>query len=207
MGDRLRVFVVLLSLLGLWSLAAYAAPPLLLVNNRTMAPFRFVADSLDATAWITTAGVMTLRLGDSTMVLTRDKAEATVNGVTVPLDCTPFTRGGTHYVPLRFCLETFGADVVWENGQPAVVANIAQHPLTRPPLEVTEVVYPLPGTLLYKREREQPAPLPAGTAPTAARMTPAPPVFDMMTPMMKALLTPKKKTSTTSKPAAPAAKP
>ena len=62
MGYKLRVPCLLLALCGLWPLAARAAAPLLLVRNHTMAPFRFVAETLDATAWVTPGGVMAMRV-------------------------------------------------------------------------------------------------------------------------------------------------
>ncbi len=231
MGYKLRVPCLLLALCGLWPLAARAAAPLLLVRNHTMAPFRFVAETLDATAWVTPGGVMAMRVGDTTLIFMAGKSSAVVNGVTVPLDVAPFVRANTTYVPLRFCLETFGSDVNWENGQPQVSAVVTRHPLTRPPLELTEVVYPLPGTLLYKRAPAVVLPAtpvnPSAPLPTVG--TPTPPaaqerssaakamgdsMIDMMTPMMKALgnamthpKNGKAAAPTKSKPAAKTAKP
>jgi len=174
---------------GVVSIAAGAAEPtLLLVQQRTMAPYHFLAESLDATAWHDSRlHTVNLRLGTTTVTMTPGSTRALVNNHPVLLDVAPQVRGGDTYLPLRFCLNTFGASLAYDRGDALVTMVIARHPFTKPPLQIALPVYALPGAVLYHRK---PSIVPTQSAllpgPTGA-MLPGPAV-DNVTP--RRLLTP-----------------
>lgn len=89
--------------------------PAKIINGRTMVPIRFVAENLgfdvgwnrtDKTIAIGENGKVSLKVGSTT---------ATVDGKTVALDSAPVIENGRTLVPLRFILESLGAEVNWDS--------------------------------------------------------------------------------------------
>ncbi len=86
-----------------------------LVNERTMLPARFVAESLGAT-------VIWTKAEPNKVLITKDDVEiiifigsdiAYVNGKGVKLDSPAFIENDRTYTPIRFISEELGATVVW----------------------------------------------------------------------------------------------
>jgi len=92
------------------------------VNGNTMVPLRSIFEWLGAEVkWIPQALSIYASRGDDIIVLMRlDESEATVNGQKVPLAQPPVQRDGVTYVPLRFCAETFGAQVGFDAATGAI---------------------------------------------------------------------------------------
>jgi hypothetical protein len=85
----------------------YTDVPPILINDRTMVPLRFIAESLGATVqWLEESRSVKIRLGEKLLQLV---VEETVPG----LDTPPTIKGGRVLVPLRFVSETLGARVTW----------------------------------------------------------------------------------------------
>lgn len=92
----------------------------LIVNDRTMLPARFVAESLGAkVSWneeeeIVTISGFHLKTGKPiTILITIGSDKATVNGKTVTLDSSAFLQNDRTYTPIRFISEELGAEVEW----------------------------------------------------------------------------------------------
>ena len=84
-------------------------------NDRTMLPARLVAESLGAEVlWDGENKVVTVKKGNTEIVIRIGSDEATVNGKTVVLDSAAFIENDRTYTPLRFIAESLGADVSWE---------------------------------------------------------------------------------------------
>ncbi|PKM86894.1 MAG: hypothetical protein CVU87_10750, partial [Firmicutes bacterium HGW-Firmicutes-12] len=85
----------------------YTDVPPILINDRTMVPLRFIAESLGATVqWLEESRSVKIKLGEKLLQLV---VEETVPG----LDTPPTIKGGRVLVPLRFVSETLGARVTW----------------------------------------------------------------------------------------------
>ena len=89
--------------------------PPVIINGRTMVPFRFIGESLDAfvdynptdktVSYVLEGNNITLKIGSTT---------ATVNGVSKTLDAAPvILKTGRTVVPVRFISEAVGATVGW----------------------------------------------------------------------------------------------
>ena len=95
-------------------------------NNRTMVPFRAIAEALGAEVDYN-AGAITAKkngetlsfaLGGKQLTVT-DSAGKTVK--TVQLDTAPYKKGGRTYVPVRFFAEAFGLTVQWDQDMQTAV--------------------------------------------------------------------------------------
>lgn len=95
-------------------------------NNRTMVPFRAIAEALGAEVTYD-AGKITAKkdgetlsfaLGGKQLTVT-DSAGKTVK--TVQLDTAPYKKGGRTYVPVRFFAEAFGLTVQWDQDMQTAV--------------------------------------------------------------------------------------
>ncbi|HZG75948.1 MAG TPA: copper amine oxidase N-terminal domain-containing protein, partial [Paenibacillus sp.] len=81
-----------------------AAPTVM--GGRTMVPFRFLGEALQASVqWDPAAQRITLSMGEQSIALTVDRTEALVNGRAVAMDAPPVINGGRTLVPLRFVAE------------------------------------------------------------------------------------------------------
>ena len=88
-----------------------------IVNERTMLPSRFVAESLDAKVeWKETGinkGRVTITKDDIVIIINIGESVATVNGKEVKLDSPAFIENDRTYTPIRFISEELGAAVDW----------------------------------------------------------------------------------------------
>lgn len=91
-------------------------------NNRTMVPFRTIAESLGATVdWNSSQGTVTISDGGRKIVFTVNKNYVSVNGTTKSIDTQPVIKNGRTMVPARYVAEFLGADVTWEKGVQKVI--------------------------------------------------------------------------------------
>ncbi len=90
------------------------APPTI-INGRTMVPLRFVSETFGAEiGWDGATQKITLIFFGKTIELWIGRSTAMVNGEPMILDAPPTIINGRTMVPLRFCAETFGAEVGWD---------------------------------------------------------------------------------------------
>lgn len=110
-------------------------------NNRTMVPFRAIAEALGAEVDYN-AGAITAKkdgqtlafsLGGKQLTITDDSTGKVIK--TTDVDSAPYKKSGRTYVPVRFFAEGFGLTVQWENSvqtailydRDALIADIDSH--------------------------------------------------------------------------------
>lgn len=101
-----------------------AEPPAVVVNGRTLAPLRWLAERLGARVeWVQGKSQVVVERGRDRIVLTMGQPSAQVNGGERPLpDGVPatamFYQGqGYTMVPLRFFSEVLGCSVTWDQAR------------------------------------------------------------------------------------------
>ena len=103
-----------------------------IVNDRTMLPARFVAESLGAKVdWDEEKQLVTIvgineKNEEVTILITIDSDIALVNGKEVKLDSPAFIENDRTYTPLRFISENLGANVDWNEEQQKVTITKLQ---------------------------------------------------------------------------------
>ncbi len=103
------------------------APPYIDKNNRTMVPYRAIAQALGAQVhWNEKERSVTLRKGDSVIVLTVGQKTVRVNGQAIAMDTAPVIQGNRTMVPVRYVSELLGAFVHWD--QPSATVIIKTQP-------------------------------------------------------------------------------
>ena len=103
-----------------------------IINDRTMLPARFVAESLGAVVeWdgdkqrVTITGKNLKTNEDVTILITIGAEYAVVNGENVKLDSPAFIENDRTYTPIRFISEHLGASVEWnEKEQQVIITKI-----------------------------------------------------------------------------------
>ncbi len=91
-----------------------SSPPYI-ESGRTMVPFRFIAEALDAqVSWDQSEKMVTIVKGDITIYLWIGRNYAIVHGDMVNLTAPPVLKNGKTFVPMRFISEALGAKVDWE---------------------------------------------------------------------------------------------
>lgn len=107
--------------------------PAVILNGRTLAPLRWVAERLGAKVeWVQGKSQVVVERGGDRVVLTMGQAAAQVNGAWKPLpDGVPatamFYQGQGHtMVPLRFFSEVLGCAVTWEQGSYTARVSLAE---------------------------------------------------------------------------------
>lgn len=97
--------------------------PAVVVNGRTLAPLRWVAEQLGAKVeWVPGAAQVVVIRGSDTVTLTMGKSTARVNGRErelpdgVPATAMFYVGQGHTMVPIRFFSEVLGCTVTWEQG-------------------------------------------------------------------------------------------
>lgn len=91
-----------------------SSPPYISAG-KTMVPFRFVAEALDAkVSWDQFEKMVTIVKGDVTIFLWIGKNYAIVSGDMVSLTSPPELKNGKTFVPIRFISESLKAKVDWE---------------------------------------------------------------------------------------------
>ncbi|MBO8129333.1 MAG: glycosyl hydrolase [Peptococcaceae bacterium] len=92
----------------------FDTPPVI-ISNRTMVPFRAVAEGLGVNVeWVASSRSVVAKGYGKEVVLRVNSREALVNGAGVTLDAAPVIISNRTLVPLRFFSEAFGADVKWD---------------------------------------------------------------------------------------------
>jgi hypothetical protein len=95
----------------------------LIQKSKTLVPFRFIGEQLNATITYTTdpktklVKTVSYVLGNTTIVLSIGAKNALVNGKSVQLDIPAQIMKGTTMVPLRFIAENLNCKVEWEAKQ------------------------------------------------------------------------------------------
>jgi peptidoglycan-N-acetylglucosamine deacetylase len=91
------------------------AVPARVINGRTLAHVRAIAEALGATVeWEGTTQKVTIRKGGTTIEMTIGSTTAYVNGQPTTLDVAPYLVESRTQVPVRFIAETLGAAVGWD---------------------------------------------------------------------------------------------
>ena len=89
--------------------------PPMIVNDRTVVPVRFIAESFGAdVSWDDATKKVTVKKDDSTIELYIDKAEISVDGETSTLDTAAQIIDGRTMLPLRAVVEALGKEVFWD---------------------------------------------------------------------------------------------
>jgi len=95
----------------------------LIQKSKTLVPFRFIGEQLQASISYTTdpktklVKTVSYVLGNTTIVLTIGAKNASVNGKSVPLDVPAQIIKGSTMVPIRFIAENLNCQVEWESKQ------------------------------------------------------------------------------------------
>ena len=98
-----------------------------IVNERTMLPARFVAESLGASVdWDEAKQLVTVKgknqnNEDVIILITIGSEKAVINGKEVQLDSPAFVENNRTYTPIRFISESLGADVQWNGAEQKVI--------------------------------------------------------------------------------------
>lgn len=98
-----------------------------IVNDRTMLPVRFVAESLGASvSWDGDNQLVTIKGKnekgeDVTILITIGSNTAVINGENVELDSPAFLENDRTYTPVRLVAERLGADVEWIGDEQKVI--------------------------------------------------------------------------------------
>jgi L,D-peptidoglycan transpeptidase YkuD (ErfK/YbiS/YcfS/YnhG family) len=98
--------------------------PAVAIDERTLAPFRGVGETLGATVeWNAATEAVTAELNGTIVELKYLSNVAKVNGKSVTLDTAPISINNRIVVPVRFFAEAFGSNVTWDGNKNAVLIN------------------------------------------------------------------------------------
>ncbi len=87
-----------------------------IVNDRTMLPIRFIAESLGAkVTWTEETETVIITTKEYDIKLNIGETKATVNNKKVELDVASYVKNDRTYLPLRFVSENLGAIVLWDD--------------------------------------------------------------------------------------------
>lgn len=90
-----------------------AAPEI--VKGRTFVPIRLISETYGANVgWDNGTRTVTVKLGNTSVVLKIGSVAATVNGKAYTLDAAAYIKAGRTMVPIRFISEALGLSVQWE---------------------------------------------------------------------------------------------
>jgi photosystem II stability/assembly factor-like uncharacterized protein len=95
------------------------AAPVLGAGNRTLVPVRAVAEAMGGSvSWDAATRTAAITVGNDTLELTLGKNTAMFNGTPTPIDADsrvlPLVVNGRTMLPLRFVMESLGADVTYD---------------------------------------------------------------------------------------------
>ncbi len=92
-----------------------------LVDNRTVAPLRFVVEALGGSVqWDPDARAVTARCGGREACVVVGNAQAVVDGLSITMEVSPFLERGRVMVPVRRVAEALGATVEWDGATQTV---------------------------------------------------------------------------------------
>ncbi|NLD48800.1 MAG: hypothetical protein GX660_16675, partial [Clostridiaceae bacterium] len=84
-------------------------------DGRTLLPIRYVSETIGASVkWDDNLKMITIVLGDKTVMLWIDKNYALVNGSSVQIDVAPLINDGRTVLPVRFVAESLGLSINWD---------------------------------------------------------------------------------------------
>ncbi|MGI6484760.1 MAG: stalk domain-containing protein [Tepidanaerobacteraceae bacterium] len=99
----------------------------ILINNRTMVPFRKIGEALGAAVhWEQDTRTIKAYKGSTSVTLKVGSPTAYIDRNPVKLDVSPVIRDGRTLVPLRFFGEAFGAKVAWRQDTRTVVIDTGE---------------------------------------------------------------------------------
>lgn len=144
-----------------------------LKNGRTMVPIRAAIESMGGTAdWNELTREVTIKSGNTTVVMTDKKIAYTVNGASRTMDVSPFIENGRTYVPLRFANESVGAKVSWIHNTKEILITFDKSMTAIP--AVTPKPTPTPKPTSSPSSSNSGSSTPKPTATPAPTPTPAP---------------------------------
>lgn len=131
MKTSLKIILMVMVLLSLSGLVTFAnsdvalvldgkkvetdVPPII-VEGRTLVPYRALIESMGGTVyWEEKASMATAILGNKKVQLTVNNKTAFVNGVRQDLDVPPTIKDGGVLIPVRFVLENLDCKVNWDD--------------------------------------------------------------------------------------------
>lgn len=95
-----------------------------IINDRTMVPLRFIAESFGADVnWNGAAREVSISLDDINIKMNIDKTQYTVNGVAKELDVPAMILNDRTMVPLRAVSESLNKEVYWNDCGLIIVSN------------------------------------------------------------------------------------
>jgi len=95
-----------------------------IVNDRTLVPFRVLAEALGATVeWEDSTKTVTVTKDDTEIVLPIGSESPTINGEAVTIDQPGIIVNNRTLVPIRFICEALGVSVSWDGGARAVIVK------------------------------------------------------------------------------------
>jgi L,D-peptidoglycan transpeptidase YkuD (ErfK/YbiS/YcfS/YnhG family) len=98
--------------------------PAVLIDGRTLAPFRGVGEAIGASVtWNAAAETVNAEINGTKVELKYLSNIAKVNGENVTLDTAPIIINNRLVVPVRFFAEAFGAEVKWDVNTNTVAIN------------------------------------------------------------------------------------
>lgn len=100
--------------------------PAKVIGNRTYVPVRGLVEALGGTAgWNDETRTVIIKLDDDEIRLTIESVIAFMNGEEKDLDAPPLILNGRTLLPARFIAESFGYDVVWNEGRRTITVTKA----------------------------------------------------------------------------------
>ncbi|GAB6454632.1 stalk domain-containing protein [Bacillus cereus] len=111
--EQVKVFIGSKDVYTKKQLAELLSPPYI-KNGRTMVPIRMISEQLGMNVlWNQKDKTVTLKNGDTNVILTLDKGYASINSKNVKIDAPPELKQNTTFVPLRFISENMGLNVTY----------------------------------------------------------------------------------------------
>jgi N-acetylmuramoyl-L-alanine amidase len=101
--------------------ALEAKVPPALIHSSVLVPIRTVAEKLGyKVGWDTKKKQVSVKEGTTTILMTLNNPQATVNGKKVKMTEPPTLKSDTTLIPLRFVGETLGLQLLWDNASKSV---------------------------------------------------------------------------------------
>ncbi|OON96081.1 MAG: hypothetical protein ATN36_06495 [Epulopiscium sp. Nele67-Bin005] len=93
-------------------------------NGTTLVPARIVSEQLGANvSWDSSSNTTTITKGNTTIKLTLNSTQATVNGQATTLSTAPIAVNGTTMIPVRFVSEALNVPIDWDATSQTVLIN------------------------------------------------------------------------------------
>jgi len=119
--------------------------PPVIVNDRTMVPFRDIFEALGATVdWNGNLKKAYATLSDKMVILTIGSNKMLVYGGSVELDAPPFIHNDRTLIPIRAVCEVFGCTVDWHDESRSVIIRTQSYEGPELPEAITNPPEPSP---------------------------------------------------------------